>query len=268
MDISTTLVSNAQATQLMEPTQCPLYHPAILAEPTSMFGIAMSYLRCNAHFPKGLAVGFGVISTICIKFIKTIARRANFALNRRDIIDQRQQFSDVVPVRRRGMSHDRNAVSVGKQMMFRTWFSTVYRAGACFFAPPTARTVALSTAQRPKSIWSAFRRWASRISWIFRQRPQACQSRKRRQQVMPEPHPISWGSISHGIPDLSTKSMPDKQARAGNGLRPGYIFRLVLTGICGSMMFHNSSVTNGLAIMMPPCMKFFGQTDAITMPFC
>jgi transposase len=28
--------------------------------------------------------------------------------------------------------------------------------------------------------------------------PASCQSRKRRQQVMPEPQPISWGSISQG----------------------------------------------------------------------
>jgi hypothetical protein len=41
-----------------------------------------------------------------------------------------------------------------------------------------------------------------------------------------------------------------------------------LTGICGSITLHNSSETNGLAIMAPPCTRSLDQTDATTMPFC
>ena len=40
--------------------------------------------------------------------------------------------------------------------------------------------------------------------------------------VMPEPHPISWGSISHGIPLLSTNRMPVSAFRFSIGFRPGY----------------------------------------------
>ncbi len=43
-------------------------------------------------------------------------------------------------------------------------------------------------------------------SWCSRsQTPACCQSRNRRQQVMPLPQPISWGSISQGIPVLQDK---------------------------------------------------------------
>ena len=57
--------------------------------------------------------------------------------------------------------------------------------------PPTARTWLVSTMNRSKSIRSAERRWFNKIWWIWSQTPAACQSRKRFQQVMPQPQPIS-----------------------------------------------------------------------------
>jgi len=46
------------------------------------------------------------------------------------------------------------------------------------------------------------------MKWSSCQIPHSCQSRSRRQQVMPEPHPISCGSISQGIPLRRTNTMP------------------------------------------------------------
>jgi len=268
VDVHPTLITDAQPTELVQPTQSPFHDPAIPPQPTAMFGMATSNVRCRAHVLKGRSMRLGIIRAIRIQFFKTIPWRANFTLDRGDIIDQGQQFGDIMLVGRGGVADDGNAISVRQQMMFRAGFSTVYRAGTRFFAPPTARIVALSTAQRPKSIWSAFRRWANRIWWILRHTPAACQSRKRRQQVMPEPQPISWGSISQGMPEMRTNRMPVKQARADKGLRPGWVFRRGLTGMCGSMRLHNSSEISGLATLMSPCKRFLGQTNATTMPFC
>ena len=51
--------------------------------------------------------------------------------------------------------------------------------------------------------------------------PASCQSRKRRQQVMPDPHPSSWGSISQGTPLRNTNTIPARHARsAKRGLPP------------------------------------------------
>ena len=49
-----------------------------------------------------------------------------------------------------------------------------------------------------------------------------CQSRRRRQHVMPDPQPNSWGNICHGIPLRSTKRMPVRQARSGMRGRPPF----------------------------------------------
>ena len=79
------------------------------------------------------------------------------------------------------------------------------------------------------------------------QTPWTCQSRSRRQQVMPEPHPISWGNISQGMPDFSTKRMPVEQAQSGTRGRPplglgGY------GGSSGATTAHRSSLTSGMAM--------------------
>jgi hypothetical protein len=56
---------------------------------------------------------------------------------------------------------------------------------------------------------------SSKEKWISCQMPASCQSRNRRQQVMPEPQPSSCGSISQGIPLRRTNRIPVKQARSG-----------------------------------------------------
>ena len=86
----------------------------------------------------------------------------------------------------------------------------------------------------------------SSSTWCSRSHtPASCQSRSRRQQVMPEPQPISWGSISQGMPVFSTKMMPVRAARSGTRGRPP----LGLGGSGGSSgatRAHNSSLTSGL----------------------
>ena len=67
---------------------------------------------------------------------------------------------------------------------------------------------ALSSGQRLQSIALARPSRTSSARCSRSQTPASCQSRSRRQQVMPEPQPISWGSIAQGMPVRSTKRMP------------------------------------------------------------
>ena len=70
--------------------------------------------------------------------------------------------------------------------------------------------------------------------------PASCQSRKRLQQVMPEPKPNSWGNISQRTPLRRTNTMPLRQARSGIRGRPPFGFRLG-DGKRGSIRSHSSS---------------------------
>ena len=67
--------------------------------------------------------------------------------------------------------------------------------------------------------------------------------------VIPDPQPISCGSISQGMPLFSTKMMPVSAARFGSGRRPPFGFGRS-GGNSGSISIHNPSGTRGLA--MPP----------------
>jgi hypothetical protein len=97
---------------------------------------------------------------------------------------------------------------------------------------------------RPQTRWTrAERRTCCRHAHT----PACCQARKRRQQVTPLPQPISRGSISQGMPLLSTQMIPAKAARSGTRGRPP----LGLGGAGGhngALAFHSLSLTNGCPI--------------------
>lgn len=107
----------------------------------------------------------------------------------------------------------------------------------------------IPTTTRDQSIRSAWRSLASRTSCSRSQTPAVCQSRRRRQQLMPLPQLVSRGSRSHRRHVCRINSMPVRTARSSSGLRPGYRERRGLgVGSKGSMSAHNSSSSIGLAM--------------------
>ena len=68
-------------------------------------------------------------------------------------------------------------------------------------------------------------------------------------QVMPQPQPISWDDISHGMLVLSTKRMPESAARPGvRGLPPLRLGGSL--GKSGSMGAQSWSVISSLARLL------------------
>jgi hypothetical protein len=143
---------------------------------------------------------------------------------------------------------DRDALRLDEQMVFAARLTAIGWVRSTFFPPCTALTDELSATAREKSIWSAARSWSSSTRCSFFHTPALCQARSRRQQVMPEPHPISCGSISHGLPDCKTNRMPVNTRRSSSGLRPGCVLRRRLTGNNGWTISHSSSSTSSRAI--------------------
>jgi hypothetical protein len=87
--------------------------------------------------------------------------------------------------------------------------------------------------------------------------PACCRSRKRRQQVMPEPQPICAGSIRQGMPLRSTNRIPVRQARSDTRGRPPCGFGIE-AGRSGRIKLHRASGTSAAAITIPPSRE--GQT--------
>lgn len=68
--------------------------------------------------------------------------------------------------------------------------------------------------------WSSRASQSSSAKWIGAHTPACCQSRKRRQHVIPDPHPSSRGSICQEMPLRRTKTMPVRHARSETRGRP------------------------------------------------
>ena len=248
VNIVTSFIADAKTAILVQPRKSTLNNPPINPQTTAVIGTPLSQHGLDAPLAKFLAVWFAIISSITQHRSRTPKWPADLARNSRNLLDQRQQLGDIMAVGA-GQSHrQRDPIGVGHHMVFRALLAAIRGVWACFGPPKTARTEAESTTAREKSIWSACRNWLSNTRWILSHTPAFCQSLRRRQQVMPEPQPISWGRSSQAMPVLSTKRIPVRAARSGKGFRPGYRNRRFFFGSNGSMICHNSSSSIGFAM--------------------
>lgn len=249
MNVRTALPTNAEAAKLMKPTEAAFHHPAGVAQAASMFGIAPGQHRLNATPSQLRAMSGGVIGPIALHALGSTSRVTALASDRGNPIHQRQQLSHVVTIGRREGDDQRDALRVREDVVFRARFAAIGRIRSGVEPPFSARTEPLSTTPRDQSIWSAACSAFNNTRWTLFHTPVACQSCNRRQHDIPDPQPISLGSISHGMPLLSTYRMPVRAARCGIGLRPGYRRRRFFGGgNRGSISSHSASSKIGFDI--------------------
>jgi hypothetical protein len=213
-----------------------------------MIGVSFCDKRFDATFSQCLAnFCFGIISTIAKGGFRTLSTTTAGKFNRWDRVYKRDCLLGVMDVRSSMDQRQRRALAIAHNMPFRAIFAAIRGIWAGSRPPKTARTEQLSKITLSQSIVSASPSLSSRISQTFSQTPALCQSRSRRQQVIPLPQPSSWGKYSQGQPVRATNRMPVSAARFGTRGRPPLGLGLY-RGSKGSIINHNSSVSNGLAI--------------------
>jgi len=140
-----------------------------------------------------------------------------------------------------------DSAPVANNMALRARFCFICRIRSGFVAPFLAGMLDESKEARSQSIWSASPNRSKSIRCSRFHTPASCHSCNLLQQVTPEPQPISWGSISQGMPLFSTKMMPVRAARSfTRGLPPSVLGGS--GGNSGSTISQSSSVTNSLAM--------------------
>ncbi len=242
MNAGATFIAHGEPAKPMQPRERAFDDPAGPAQPTAMGRPALGERRPDAPRPERQSMGLRVIAAIALDHVGFAARPAVGPAQRRNGVDQGQELRYVVPVRRREARDERNPVGVGKNMMFRPGFAAIGRVRSSFFPPRNARSEALSTTARAKSRRPCRRSSVRRAPCKRFHTPARCQRTNRRQQVVPEPQPISLGSMFHGNPLLSTKRIPVSTARSGIGLRPAYCrWRERRFGSSGSIWAHKAS---------------------------
>jgi len=240
-------VTDLEATKLMQPSDRTLDDPTGFSQAAAMFGIAFGNDRFNGEGAQQPAMRLGVVGTVTLNRLRALSGSARFASNRRNGLNQRQKLRHIVGVGPGNYARERDALRVGENVVLAPRLTAIGWVRSSFFPRCMARTDELSTTASARSSWSRRRSSAKSTSCKRCHTPDSCQSLSRRQQVTPEPQPISWGSISHGIPLLSTNRMPLNASRWPTGLRPAYCrLRFSCGGSNGSISFHKASSTRGL----------------------
>lgn len=245
-------ITHAQPSELMQPCDSALYHPAGFTQPTTVRGATPGNLGTDALARQQSAQRIGVIGAVGLDQRRLASWCAAHARHGRDRRDQRQQLRDVMAVGARQDQRKGYALGVREEVVFAARTTAIGWVRSTFFPAPTARMEELSATAREKSSRFAPRSFDSNTRCSFVQTPRRCQYLSRRQQVIPEPQPISCGSIFQGMPERNTNSIPVSTCRSLNIRRPAYRFRLRLFGSSGSMWAHNSSSINGFGINTSP----------------
>ena len=253
MYIGATLIANLKSSKPVKPGDGAFNDPSEDTKSAAVTGKAFSDDWCDAHLAKGFAVGLGVVPSVGDEGIGFPSGTPRLAAYRGNGFDQRDELRDIVRVGPGQYYSERNAIPVRDDVVLASRFPPVRGIRTDFRPPKTALTELESATARDQSILSASLNLLSITSWIFSHTPAFCQSRRYRQQLIPVPHPISFGSISHGSPLLSTKMMPVRAFRWSIGFRPGYLYLLFFrSGSIGSITAHSSSLTSSAAMYGPP----------------
>jgi len=212
-------------------------------------------MRGAAHGQRGRDVtssktppnGDRVVAAIPQHTVWPLSRSSAFAMQWGNRIDQRQGFLRVVPIRA-GQTHGvRHASPVANQMKLAAALGPMGGFGPVWSPPCTSRMEQLSTTARDQSIWSSRASQSSSAKWMRSHMPARCQSRRRRQHVIPDPHPSSCGSMCQGMPLRRTNRMPVRHARSETRGRPPF-GRRGGVGKNGSTTSHNGSGSSAAAI--------------------
>ena len=245
MNARATLIAHGQTSKAMQPRQGALDDPARPPQAAPMRSAALRELRGNAARRQLVAMRLRIVAAVALDESRFAHGPTGAAPEGRHGIDEGQQLGDVVPVRRRQRRDERNPVRVGENMMFRPGLTAIGRVRSSFFPPRSARRDELSTTARVRSSWPRRRNALSKTMWRRFQTLARCHRTSRRQHVVPEPQPISRGSMFHGMPLRRTNRMPVSTARSGIGARPAYCrFRRRRLGSNGSIRVHKSSSIN------------------------
>ncbi len=202
--------------------------------------------RPLATFGSAAAVVVGLVG---VEPLRAATGSAPAAPHARDDVEDGGQHAAVVAVGPAQLEAERRAAGVDHDVALCARTASVRGVRADLRvrrrAPPFAGMDALSIEARLQSSASAAARRSSSTRCSSPSTPAACQSRSRRQHVMPVQPNASRGSIAHGMPDRSTNTIPSRAVRSSQRGRPPFGFG-GSAGSSGSTAAHNSSFTRGL----------------------
>ena len=247
MDIASALVARDEPAQAVDPGEGAFDHPSMAAQLLTGLDAAPGDAGHDPATAASLSAAPMIVGLVGVELVWPVPHPACLAADRLNGVEQFLERHAVAGIGTCEEKGERNATALGDQMAFCAQPASIGRVRPCLVTPLFAASDALSRHARLKSSLSAARNRGS-SSWCRRsQTPASCQSRRRRQHVMPDPHPISSASISHWMAVFKTNRIPVSAARSGTrGLPPRG--RGGTTGSRGSMIDQSASGTRAEAM--------------------
>lgn len=133
MNIRATLESYSKSSEMMEPRNGSLDYPSIDAEPTSMRFVSLRDVRLNATTSQCVSVFFRIVAPVGVQANGSFSRATPTAFDRRNTVDHRLQRRGIVRIGGGQANAQRNASTVGYNMMLASFFGPVHGAFPGFF---------------------------------------------------------------------------------------------------------------------------------------
>jgi hypothetical protein len=201
MNVITFFVPYTQPSLIEQPIKRCFNHVAELPKAAAVFRIALGDQWIGLTLTQRFSNFFlSVIGAIRQHFVRTLGGTSTWLLDGRNSIHQSNGHFRIMNIGTGVLNSQRGTLAIHNQMTLRAIFAPISGIRACFRPPKRARTEQLSMAEMDQSIASAKPNSSNSVCHIFCQTPAACQSRKRRQHVMPLPQPISRGRYSRVCP--------------------------------------------------------------------
>jgi hypothetical protein len=215
MNVRTSLVADRESAETSDPGQRPFHPPAMPAQALTAVDPAAGHSGDDPAVAQSLAAAWEVERFVGMQLARPMTWPPASLADRRNAIDDRLQEEAVVNIGRATSGMPGRSTTICR---FAPGLPRSVGFGPICSPPPFAAKLALSSAHRLQSMTPARPSRLSRRGWKACQMPalglsaeqsstwRQCllckhesQSRKRRQHVIPEPQPISCGSISQGV---------------------------------------------------------------------
>ena len=220
MYVAASFIAYGKSAKAVEPGEAAFDDPAVSAELFFAVDASASNARQHTAAATSVAAAPVIVALVGVAFFGPLLRTAGFPADSRYGVEHVFEHGAVMNIGAGQPNRERNAAPVCYQVPLRARLAAIRWIWARGGPPFLAGMHEESAQTRLKSIRFALRKRRSSSRCNVSQTPASCHSRRRRQQVTPEPQPSSGGRSSQPIPVRSTNSIPLRAARSGTRGRP------------------------------------------------
>jgi hypothetical protein len=151
VDVGTTVVTDEQTLELMQPGKCPLDDPAVATEPGTVLGVAPRDLRFDGALARLATARRLVVGAIAADPLRPPTRPTDLAAQRRHALEERDQLGAVVAIAACERPGKRDPAALDEEIVLGAVSGSINRARARRGAPFFACTWLASTTARDHS---------------------------------------------------------------------------------------------------------------------